>query len=73
MNPRAVPNKDMRHARHVLCDSNCHGAVRGFAIVHAVIYHSGDPHRWLPERGAGPDLCHGLKERIGYKSGLKPR
>ena len=71
MNQCADPNKEVRYACPVLYDGKYHGAAHGSAIVHAVIYHSGDPHRRLPEHGAGPDLCHGLKERIGFKSGLK--
>ena len=65
MNQHADPNKDVRHARPIQRDCKYHGAARGSAIMHVVSYHSGDPYRWLPERGAGPDLCHGLKERIG--------
>ena len=66
MNQRADLNKDVRHARLVQCDGNYHGAARGSDMVLALIYHSGDPHKRLPEHGAGPDLCHALKERIGY-------
>ena len=50
-----------------------HRAACVSVIMQVVIYHSGDPHRRPPERGPVPDLCHGLKERIGYKSGLKRR
>ena len=70
-NQRADPNEEVRNACPVQYDGNYHGAARRSAIVHVVIYHGGDPHRRLPERGANPDLRHGLKERIGYKSGLK--
>jgi len=58
-NQRVDPNKDVRHARPVQCDGNYHGAAHRFAIVRAVIYHSGDPHRRLPECGDGPNPCHG--------------
>ena len=78
---RADPNEEVRYACSVKCNGNYHRAARRSAIVHVVvfhraapvsatvhvvIYHSGDPHRRLPEHGAGPDMCHGLKERIGY-------
>ena len=70
-NQCADPNEEVCYACPVQCDGNYHRAALRSAIVHAVIYRSGDPHRWLSEHDAGPDLCHGLKERIGYKSGLK--
>jgi len=49
-----------------LCYDKYHGAACGSAMVHVVIYHSGDPQRRLPEHGTGPDLCQGLKEKIGH-------
>ena len=55
-NQRADPNEEVCYACPVQCDANYHGAAHGSAIVHAVIYHSGDPHRQLPEHGANPDL-----------------
>ena len=39
--------------------------------MHVVIYHSGDPHKWLPECGAGPDLCQGLDIIIRCRFELK--
>ena len=37
---------------------NFTGLHAGPLFMHTVIYHSGDPHRQLLERSAGPDLCH---------------